>query len=141
MHLRETISRQLQELRKWDLAPLGAVLVVVILAVLVILAIAAGRGPGRTALVRDYFASTAGGGAPRDQANLMQVSECQPTGDFVEEEVVFVCSVTFRNKTYQSCFAFAGDSIAAGSQELATAVPARCERVVWSSTVKDLVTR
>ncbi len=131
---------QLRELRKWDLAPLGAILAVVALAALVILAIAAGRGPGRTALVRDYFASSAGGSAPREQANLMQVSECQPTGDFVEE-VVFVCSVTFRSRTYQPCFAFAGDRITAGSRELADAAPSRCERVVWSDVVKNLVVR
>jgi hypothetical protein len=131
------LSPQLRELRKWDLAPLGGVLVVVVLAALVILALAAGRGPGRPALVRSYFASEAGGGAPREQADLMQVDACQPTGEFVEE-VVFVCTVTFRKRIYHPCFAFAGDRVVFGSRELADQL-STCERVVWSRSLANLI--
>ena len=136
--MRQALSLWLRELRKWDLAPLGAVLVVIALAAVVVLALAFGRSPGSTALVRGYFASASGGGAPREQADLMQVSECQPTGEFVDDDVVFVCTVTFRKRIYQPCFAFEGDRVIAGSRELADVVSG-CERVVWSPVVKNLV--
>jgi len=137
VRFRQALWLRLREFRKWDLAPLGAVLVVVVLAALVILALASGRGPGKPALVRGYFASQAGGGAPREQADLMQVDGCQPTGDYVEE-VVFVCTVTFRGRIYHPCFAFAGDRVVAGSRELADRLGA-CERVVWSRSLANLI--
>ena len=137
MNVRQALSQGIRELRKWDLAPLGAVLVVIALAVLFVVLIALGRGPGREALIRSYFASSRGGGAPREQAKLIRVADCQPTGDFVEDNIVRVCTVTFRGKIYHPCFAWSEGKVVAGSRDLGDLTG--CERVVWSPGVGTLV--
>ncbi len=68
MGLLETGSRRIRELRKWNLAPLGAVLAVVLIGAGVIAMLATGGEPSDQSLVRKYFASPAGGRAPAEQA-------------------------------------------------------------------------
>jgi len=127
----------LRELRKWDLAPLGAVLVVCVLGALAFVFIATGGSPGNEALVRNYFASPRGGGAPRAEVKLIRLGACQPTNNSVEDNIVFMCPVTYRGKTYQPCFAWSGHRIVAGSRELGGEYG--CDRLVWSRGVGTLV--
>jgi hypothetical protein len=137
VRLRQALLRGLRELRKWDLAPLGAVLVVCAGAALLFIVIATGGGPGNAALVRGYFASHAGGSAPRDQAKRISVGDCQATRDSVDDNVVWTCPVTFRGQTYHPCFAWAGGTVIKGSRELGN--DHGCDRVVWSRAVGALV--
>jgi hypothetical protein len=72
---------------------------------------------------------------------LMHVDDCQPSGDLVEDNMVWACPVTFRGKTYHPCFAWSGDRIVKGSRELGgdLDVGYGCERVVWSQALGTLV--
>jgi hypothetical protein len=138
VRLRQALLRGLRELRKWDLAPLGAVLIVLALGVSVFVFIATGgSSDNEEALVRSYFASPSGGGAPRDEVELMRVGDCQPTDNSVEGNVVLMCPVSYRGKRYEPCFAWSGDRVVAGSRDLGDLVG--CDRIVWSRGVKTLV--
>jgi hypothetical protein len=135
-------SRRLKELRKWNLAPLGAVLVVVLLAAGAVAFIATGGGPSAEEQIQKYFSSTAGGAAPSEQARLIEVDECHTTYRKVRDEFVDECSLVFRGEGYTGCFLWTddGDRIVLGSRQLASLAPG-CDRLFWDASAGMLVTR
>lgn len=135
-------SRRLEELRKWNLAPLGAVLVVVLLGAGAVAFIATGGGPSVEKQIQRYFSSTAGGGARAEQARLIEVNGCHPTYNKVRDEFVDECSLVFRGEGYTGCFLWndEGDHIVLGSRQLASLVPG-CDRLFWDASAGMLVTR
>jgi hypothetical protein len=132
-------ATQLRELRKWTLAPLGAVLAVVLLAAGVVTMLATGGEPGPEALIRKYFSSAAGGGATPEQARRIDVPNCQLTNRIVRNEFVNECTVIWGGRRYTGCFAFDDDRVVLGSRELGGT--SGCPRLVWDSTAESLVIR
>jgi hypothetical protein len=135
-------SRRLKELRKWNLAPLGAVLAVVLLGAGAVAFIATGGGPSAEEQIQKYFSSTAGGGAPSEQARLIEVGECHPTHKKVRDEFVDECNLVFHGQGYTGCFLWNddGDGIVLGSRQLASLAP-DCDRLFWDKTSQTLVVR
>jgi hypothetical protein len=131
-----------QELRRWTLAPLGAVLAVVLLTGGVVWVLAAGGPPSAEKQVQKYFSSPAGGRAPSEQARHIEVDECHPVHKKVRGEFLDECSVVFRGQGYTGCFLWNddGDEIVLGSRQLATLAPG-CERLFWDASVEGLVVR
>jgi hypothetical protein len=133
--LAETVSGRLTELRKWDLAPLGAILVVVLLAAGLYASVTLGGDKSKEAKVRAYFMSSEGGHATKEEARRIEVSTCQPTGDQVRGQLVISCAVSFGSRTFTACYAWDGDRlIAGGSQPVATCLP-----VLWDERTHSLV--
>jgi hypothetical protein len=127
----------LGELRKWNLAPLGAVLVVVVLGAGFLTMVATGGEPDPEELIRKYFASPAGGGASPEQARRISVSNCVGTGRTAYGEVEYRCTVVFGDKSYTACFAWNSKRVVAGSRELVS--PPRCTELRWSRVAGSLV--
>jgi hypothetical protein len=138
--LLETGSRWIRELRKWNLAPLGAVLVVVLLSAGVITMLATGGEQRDESLVRKYFASAAGGGAPAEQARRIEVNDCRRLDRIVRNEFVYECSIVFAGRDYSGCFALSDNRVVLGSRQLASLVP-DCDRLFWDKTSQTLVVR
>lgn len=128
----------LRDLRKWTLAPLGAVLFVFLLGAGVVAMLAAGGEPSSESLIRKYFSSQAGGGATPEQARQIEVPACRHTTRIVRNEFVSECTVIWGGRRYRGCFAFSGSRIVLGSRELASLVT-DCERLVWDPGTNSLV--
>ena len=133
-------SRQFRELRKWTFAPLGLVLVVVLLGAGVITMLATGGEPSDESVVRKYFSSAAGGGAPPEQARRIEVNDCRRLDRIVRNEFVYECSVAFADQGYTACFALDQRPMALGSRQLASLVPG-CDRLFWDASTGTLVVR
>ena len=136
----QSASKGIRELRRWTLAPLGLVLVVVLLAAGVVTMLATGGEPSNESLVRKYFASAAGGGAPAEQARRIGVDDCMRLNRIVRNEFVYECSVVFAGRGYSGCFALSDNRVVLGSRQLASLVPG-CDRLVWDKTSQTLVVR
>jgi hypothetical protein len=131
----EAASSRLRELRKWDLAPLGAVLVVVLLATGAYVTLISSAEKSYPDKVRAYFMSNEGGSATKSEARRIDVSICQPTGEAVRNELVISCAVSFRNRTFTGCYVWEGNKlIAGGSQPLAG-----CEPILWDRRTHSLL--
>ena len=136
------LRARLAELRKWTLAPLGAVLAIALLAGGVVWMLATGGGPSAEEQVQKYFSSAAGGGAPSEQARLIEVEECHPTYRKVRDEFFDECSVIFGGQGFSGCFLWNedGDEIVLGSRQLATLDP-DCDRLFWDASANGLAVR
>ena len=133
-------SRRLKELRRWNLAPLGAVLVVVLFGAGAVAFIATGGGLSAEKQIQNYFSSSAGGRAPAEQARRIEVSDCRRLDRVVRNEFVYECSVVFAGRGYTGCFALGEDRVVLGSRQLASLVPG-CDRLFWDQGADMLVTR
>jgi hypothetical protein len=134
-------SRWLRELRKWTFAPLGLVLVVVLLGAGVVAMLATG-GDSPEKVIQRYFSSTAGGGAPSEQARLIEFNECHPIYKKVRDKFLDECSLEFRGRGYTGCFLWNddGDRIVLGSRQVAGLVEG-CDLLFWDQAAETLVTR
>jgi hypothetical protein len=132
-------SKRLSELRKWTLAPLGAVLVVFLVGAGAVATLATGGEPSSETLVRKYFSSRAGGGATSEQARRIEVPECRLTTRIVRNEFVSECTVIWSSRRYRGCFVFNDDRVVIGSRELG-GTPG-CPRLLWDSPAESLVIR
>ena len=141
MSLLAGASRQFRELRKWTFAPLGLVLVVVLLGAGVVTMLATG-GKRPEEVIQGYFSSPAGGGAPSEQARLIEFKECHPVYKRVRGKFLDECSLAFRGQAYTGCFLWndEGDRIVLGSREVAGLVDG-CDRLFWDRAAGTLVTR
>jgi hypothetical protein len=133
--LAKTASSRLRELRKWDLAPLGAVLVVVILAGGLYASITLGGDKSYADKVRAYFMSSEGGHATKDEARRIEISTCQPTGDAVRNQLVISCAVSFRNQTFTGCYVWEGDELIAGGSHPVSG----CMPILWDERTQSLL--
>ena len=133
------LRERLQELQKWTLAPVGAVLAVALLTGGIVWMLATGGDPSPEEVAREYFASPAGGGASRAQASRIRVSNCAALNRVAHGEVVYECNVVYANTGYTGCFAWNSKGIVAGSRELAD-IPG-CEPLFWDKTTGTLVAR
>ena len=131
--------RALRELRKWDLAPLGAVLVVALLAGGFYLFIATGGGLTYQERVRAYFMSREGGGATSAQSRLIIVPDCRPTREVMQDQPVYSCVVVFGDQSYTACFAWDGDRLVAGSRKLAPLARGLCNDIFWDRKTRSIV--
>ena len=93
-------------------------------------------------LIQRYFSSTAGGGAPSEQARLIKFTECHPIYKKVRGEFLDECSLEFRGQAYTGCFLWSddGNRIVLGSRQVASLV-AGCDRVFWDRAAGTLVSR
>jgi hypothetical protein len=137
--LLEAASKRLRELRKWTLAPLGAVLFVFLIGGGVVAMLATGGEPSSEAMIRKYFSSRAGGGATSEQARGIEVPNCRQTTRIVRNEFVNECTVIWGDRRYRGCFAFNDDRVVLGSRELGGT--SGCPRLLWDSTAESLVIR
>jgi hypothetical protein len=135
--LLETGSRHFRELRNWTFAPLGLVLVVVLLGAGVITMLATGGGPSPEELIRNYFASNSGGGATAEQARRIRVSNCAATTGTARGEIIYKCNVVFADQGYTGCFAWNSKRVVAGSRELGSSHG--CTPLHWSRAVGSLM--
>jgi hypothetical protein len=133
--LAETASGRLRELRKWDLAPLGAVLVVVVLAGGFLATITLGGDKSYPDKVRAYFRSSEGGQATKDEARRIEVSTCQPTGEAVRNALVISCAVSFGSRTFTGCYAWDGDELVAGGNQPV----GNCLPILWDERTHSLL--
>jgi hypothetical protein len=138
--LLEAGAKRLRELRKWTLAPLGAVLFVFLSGALVVGMIASGGGPSSETLIRKYFTSRAGGGATPEQVRRIQVRDCRQTNRVVRKEFVTECTVIWSGRRYGGCFALSRDRVVLGSRQLAS-LDSGCDRLFWDQGAGMLVTR
>ena len=118
--LLEAGSKRLRGLRKWTLAPLGAVLFVFLFG--------GGVVTSSETLIRKYFSSRAGGGATAEQARSIEVANCRQTTRIVRDEFVTECTVIWGDRRYRGCFTFNDDRVVLGRRQLASLVPG-CERL------------
>jgi hypothetical protein len=131
----EAVSSRWRALRKWDLAPLGAVLVVVLLAAGLYATIALGGHKSDEEKVRAYFMSSEGGSATKDEARRIEVSTCLPTGAEVRNSIVISCAVTFGSLTFRGCYVWHGDKlIAGGSKPIGNCMP-----ILWDERSHSLL--
>jgi hypothetical protein len=130
------VSR-LGKLRKWDLTPIGAVLVVILLGGLTYLWFVTAGPPSTETLVRRYYASPRGGGVPKDVVRRINVTTCQATGQSVGDNLIFTCALTLDGETVQGCFALSEDKVVAGSAELGEEVG--CTRLVWGPRTRKFI--
>jgi hypothetical protein len=130
----------IRELRAWTLAPIGLVLVVVLLVAGVVTMLATGGEPSDEALVRKYFATATGGGAPKEQARRIEVSDCRRLNTIARNEFVYECNVTFGGRGHTGCFALDQRPVVLGSRQLASLVSG-CDPLFWDQTAGTLVTR
>ena len=125
----------MRALRKWDLAPLGAVLVVVLLAAGFWATLTLGGAKSDQEKVRAYFMSSEGGSATEEEARRLEVSTCQPTGQTVRNSLVISCAVSFGNQIFTGCYVWDGDKlIAGGSQPIGTCMP-----IMWDKRTQSLL--
>lgn len=139
----DTPKRLIRELRKWNLAPLGAVLVVVLLmaAAFGFVATARDEKPDRQKMIRTYFATKPGNRMPHDQLRLVFVSRCDPPNGWDFEyrgRPIYVCSLSFKEQAFRACFTFDQHGVVAGSVELAKP-GSGCDPVSWDERAKSLV--
>ena len=90
--------------------------------------LATGGEPSDESLVRKYFASAAGGGAPPEQTRLIEVKDCRRATQ-TEEEFIYECTVVFRNVAHTACFALDQRPIVLGSRQLGYGIG--CEPLAW----------
>jgi hypothetical protein len=129
-------SSALGELRKWDLAPLGAVLVVVLLAAGIYLTLATGGEKPYEEKVRAFFESSAGGKATHEQARLISVSDCRPRGDTIRNALLIWCSVSAGDQAaFVGCFAWDGDHLVGGGVEPISG----CDALTWDRRTRSLI--
>ena len=129
--------KRLDELRKWDLTPIGAVLAVILLAVVGYAVFIAGGPPSTETLVRRYYASPRGGDVPQEVVRRIQVGGCQAIGRFAGDDPVYQCDVTLGQHGYAGCFALSGHEVTKGSAELGENYG--CVRLVWSPRNRKLM--
>jgi hypothetical protein len=133
----------IRELRKWNLAPLGAVLVGALLFAGAFGFVLTARDdqPDMKRMVRAYY-ETRGGGAPSDKAMLIDVSGCVPLDAENAGHTIYRCTVSFDNEAFAACFTFEHGRVAAGSVELgdqdASGLRLGCQYVAWNSNSKSL---
>ena len=142
--LRDKAERFIRELRKWNLAPLGAVLVGSLLfaGAFGFVLTARDNQPDMQRMVRAYYA-TRGGGARPDEARLIDVSRCVPLDVENQGHTIYRCMVSFENEGFAACFTFDHGLVAAGSVELGDpnlAERTGCQFVGWDSSSKSLDT-
>jgi hypothetical protein len=130
------VSR-LGKLRNWDLAPIGAVLVVIVLGGLTYLWFVTAGPESNETLIRNYYASPRGGAVPKDVVLRIRVGTCQATGDSVGGDLVFICPLTLDGQTVQGCFALGADEIVSGSAQLGEEFG--CTRLVWGPRTRSLI--
>ena len=133
--LPEAVSNAFRALRKYDLAPLGAIVVVVILAAGIYVALTTNGEKSYPQKVRAYFMSSDGGSATKADARRIEVSTCQPTGDAVRNELLISCAVSVGNQSYTGCYAWDGDKLVAGGNHAI----AGCDPVLWDRRKHSLV--
>jgi hypothetical protein len=131
----EAVSSRLRELRKWDLAPLGAVLVVIVLTAGFFAILIAGHEKSYQDKVRAYFMSSEGGSATKAEARRIEVSTCQPTGDAVRNSMVISCAVSVGSQTFTGCYVWDGDKLIAGGSEPV----GNCMPIVWDERTHSLL--
>jgi hypothetical protein len=138
--LPEAVSSPFRALRGYDLAPIGAILVVVILAAGIYLVLTNDGERSYPEKVRAYFMSSAGGSATKDEARRIEVSTCLPTGSEVGNALVISCSVSFGSQSLTSCYAWDGDKLIAGGNRPPIAdAYLGCEPVLWDRRRHALV--
>jgi hypothetical protein len=140
--LRDKAKHFIRELRKWNLAPLGAVLVGALLfgGAFAFLLTARDDQPDMQRMVRAYY-TTRGGGAPPEKARLIDVSGCVPLDAEERGHTIYKCTVTFENEGLAACFTFDHGRVAVGSVELGDQngeFRLGCEYVGWDSSSKSL---
>lgn len=138
----QNLLRRLNELRKWSITPLGAVLLLALLAIIGFAALAAsvGGNASQEERLRAYFVSPEGGGAPTDQAKLINVPECDRVGEPQVGYYVLRCTIEYRDDRLSSCFEFHEESIEA--VPVNTRARPGCEaRVLWSRAENSLIAR
>ena len=135
MSLSQGLSKARRELRKWDLAPIGAVLVVVLLAAGLFLALTSSGGRSNQDKVRAFFMSSEGGSATNADARRIEVSTCQPTGETVRSALVISCAVSHGAQTFRACYVWQGDKlIAGGNRPIGNCLP-----VLWDRRSRSLL--
>ena len=135
-----SLRRRLRELRKWDLGPIGAVLIVALFVVVgYAVLVAGGRGNDREDQIRSYYVSSRGGGAPSERAKLIHVRDCNRVGPPGEYFVV-KCALEYGGQTFSSCFEFENDRLVPDDRD--TASDPECEKsAVWNRDADSLVSR
>jgi hypothetical protein len=135
-----SVASRFRELRKWDLGPIGAVLLVALLVVVGYAVLVGGaQGDGQEKQIRSYYVSSPGGGAPPELAKLINVRDCDRVGPPGEYFVV-KCELEYGGQTFSSCFEFENDRLVTDDQD--TATDPECEKsAVWSRDADSLVSR
>ena len=138
MSLPEAVSSSLRALRTYDLAPLGAILVVVILAAGIYLTLTSNGEKSYQDKVRAYFMSSEGGSATKADARRIEVSTCQPTGDTVRNTLLISCAVSVGNQSFTGCYAWDGDKLVGGGNRQPV-VDYYCAPLLWDRRKHALV--
>jgi hypothetical protein len=141
VRLPEPAKRWIRELRKWNLAPLGAVLVVIILAAgaFAFVTTAGDKPTDYEGMIRAYFATKPGGRMPADQVRLITVTSCVPLDREARGgRTTYRCSLSFEDQGFVACFAFDQRRVAVGSVELGSP-DLGCDRVGWDAKERSLV--
>ena len=92
-----TAKRLIRELRKWNLAPLGAVLVVVILCAgaFAFVVTAHDNPTDFEGMIRSYFATKPGSRVPPDRIRMIEVPRCIPYA--YSGKTIYKCSISFED--------------------------------------------
>ncbi len=148
MRLLKTANHLIRELRRWDLAPLGAVLVAAILcAGAVAFVVTAQHNPSHSrfeATIRTYFETKTGAQVPHEQAQLIHVRSCTrfPYRDVIlgvlQTQAIYKCSISFEHRGFVACFAFDQGHIVAGRAQL-NRPELGCPMVGWNASSRSLV--
>jgi len=148
VRLLETAKRLIRELRKWNLAPLGAVLVAAILgAGAFAFVVTAQHKPPHSrfeATIRTYFETKPSLRVPHDQVRLIHVPSCArfETGYLSPgvrpTQPIYKCSISFEDQRFVACFAIIQGRIATGSAQL-KAPELGCDLVGWNARSSSLV--
>ena len=147
MRLLETANRLIRELRKWDLAPLGAVLVATILGAgaLAFIVTAQHKPPHSRfeATIRTYFETKTSSRVPHDQIRRIHVRSCTrfPTDgsqNVLATQAIYKCSISLEDQRLVACFTFDQGRLVAGSEQL-NAPELGCTLVGWNARSRSLV--
>jgi hypothetical protein len=166
VRLLETAKRLIRELRNWDIAPLGAVLVATVLgAGAFAFIVTAEHKPPHSrfeATIRTYFETKRGPRVPHDQVRLIHVRSCTrfPYPDVIlgvlQTQPIYKCSISFEDQRFAACFAINQGrvdpddrpapgrlddqprAVVAGSAEL-KAPELGCPLVGWNARSRSLV--
>jgi hypothetical protein len=140
---------RLGKLRKRDLTPIGAVLAVIVLAVVGYAVFLTG-GPSTETLVRRYYASPRGGKVPQYVVRKIDVGPCHtfdavrpvmaseiPRRHFAADAVLYDCAVTFDGTTHHGCFAVSDNEVVAGSAQPEEELG--CLRLWWEPRTRGFI--
>ena len=130
-----TAKRLIRELRKWNLAPLGAVLVVVILCAgaFAFVVTAHDNPTDFEGMIRSYFATKPGSRVPPDRIRMIEVPRCIPYA--YSGKTIYKCSISFEDQGFVECFTFDHDRVTSSFADRKLG----CDLVGWDPSSKSLV--